>query len=530
MATMDSTARYFELHVERDAQVPLRDGSYAVADVFRPAEDGRYPVIITMGPYSKDIHFRDWSRDFKYEALPERGPYMHWETVNPEWWVPQGYAVVRVDGRGTGKSPGRVRRLSDDEARDFYDAIEWAGTRAWSNGRCAVMGISYFAMNSWRVAATRPPHLAAIVPWEGAVDTYRDAGRHGGIYSNNFNQRWSANVRRHETGEARERASEPPAPPELFSEEFYNIPELAQIEVPVLSAGNWGGVGLHLRGNVDGYMESGSEHRFLEIHSGNHVVPFYSLEGRLFQKRFLDQWLLGIDTGILREPRVKLAIRRGGDEYRWRYESDWPIPRTRWTDVYLDSRVRSLSKTRPPAAGRADCSAEADAPDEAARIRFALAPFEEETEITGPLKLTLWLSTTVDDADLFAIVRKFDPDGNEVRFPGQSSPAIPAACGWLRVSHRKLDPSRSSPYRPYHTHDEQQKVSPGEVVAVEIEIWPTSVVFEPGSVLVLDVATRDDPGIAPFLHTHGQDRIQTGVVSVLTGPDHPSSLLLPVIP
>ncbi|MEE9279249.1 MAG: CocE/NonD family hydrolase [Myxococcota bacterium] len=528
-----STAVYSGLELEKDVEVPLRDGAHVVADVFRPDRKGRFPVIITMGPYSKDIHFRDWSPAFDYDTLPERGPYMHWETVNPEWWVPQGYVVIRVDGRGTGKSSGRVRRLSDDEARDFSDAVEWAGTRPWSNGRVAVMGISYFAMNAWRVAAQRPPHLAAIVPWEGAVDTYRDAGRHGGIYSNFFNRRWSSNVRSHERrsrAAQQDRAAEQAGPPELFDESAYNVPDLSRIQVPVLSAGNWGGVGLHLRGNVEGYLGAGSEHKYLEVHSGNHVVPFYSLEGRLFQKRFLDQWLTTTDTGITREPPIKLAIRYGGDRYRWRYENEWPIARTEWTELYLDAGSGTLSATRPTERAELGFSAEPEAADEDARASFTLPPFESETEITGPIKLELWISSSSGDADLFAIVRKIAPDGEEVTFPGQSSPAIPAACGWLRVSHRKLDPDRSTFYRPYHTHDELQKLAPGEIVPVQIEIWPTSVVFEPGERLVLEVASRDDPGIEPFLHNDPADRMQKGTTTLHTGGEHGAHLLLPVIP
>jgi predicted acyl esterase len=528
-----STSVYYGLELEKDVGIPLRDGAKVIADVFRPDRDGRFPVIMTMGPYSKDIHFRNWSRDFDYETLPEQGPYMHWETVNPEWWVPQGYVVIRVDGRGTGKSPGGVRRLSDEEARDFYDAVEWAGTQPWSNGRVAVMGISYFAMNAWRVAAQQPPHLAAIVPWEGAVDTYRDAGRHGGIYSNFFNQRWASNVRRHErTTEAAQDVGDavPPAPPELFTEAVYDLPDLASIRVPVLSAGNWGGVGLHLRGNTEGFLGAGSEHKFLEVHSGNHVVPFYSLEGRLFQKRFLDQWLKDTDTGITREPPIKLAIRCGADRYVWRYENEWPIARTEWTEYHLDARERTLATDRPGRRGEVAFSAEPEAPPEQARASFSTAPFETETEITGNAKLKLWVSSSVDDADLFVILRRIGPDGREVTFPGQNQPAIAAAYGWLRVSHRKLDPDRSTPYRPYHTHDELQKVKPGEIVAAEIEIWPTSVVFERGDRLMLEVASRDDPQIEPFLHNHPVDRIQEGRTTIHSGGSHDSHLLLPVIP
>jgi len=527
MTDASSTARYYDLLVEQDRHIPLRDGGHVVADVFRPEQEGCFGTIMTMGPYSKDIHFRDWNPDFDYDSLPERGPYMHWETVNPEWWTPQGYVVIRVDARGTGKSPGRVRRLSEEEAHDFYDCVEWAAAQPWSNGRVAVMGISYFAMNSWRVAAQRPPHLACIVPWEGAVDTYRDAGRHGGIYSNNFNQRWSRNVQRHNNPGTRSGSGAPPAPPELMDERAYNVPDLSKITVPVLSAGNWGGVGLHLRGNVEGFLGIASAFRMLQIHSGNHILPFYSLEGRLTQKRFLDRWLYDVDTGIEREPPIKLAIRQGGEDYIWRYENEWPIARTRWTPYYLDASGETLA-LEPPAGAAELVYDQSGADPEVAR--FSTPPFKTATEFTGPVKLRLWISTSGDDADLFAILRKRDADGNEVRFPAQNGADIPAAVGWLRASHRKLDDARSTAYRPVHTHDEIQKLSPGEIVPVEIEIWPTSVVLGAGESLLLEVGPEDDPDMDPFLHNHPVDRVRTGSVTIHTGGEYDSHLLMPLIP
>ena len=257
----------YSLAVDKDVSIPLRDGEAVVADVFRPAEAGTFPVIITLGPYPKDVHFSQWN-PVAWEGVPERGPYMHWETVNPEWWVPLGYVVIRCDTRGTGKSPGMPRLLSRAEAEDFYDAVEWAGTQPWSSGKVAVMGISYFAMNAWRVAALQPPHLAAIVPWEGAVDLYRDAGRHGGIYSAGFFRAWGSHVRSHQRDGG---AADPaPVPPELYGELYaYLNPNLADVRVPLLSAGNWGGAGLHLRGNVEGYLGAGSAFKRLQIHFGD---------------------------------------------------------------------------------------------------------------------------------------------------------------------------------------------------------------------------------------------------------------------
>lgn len=522
---------YYQLIVEKDVSVKVRDGATLCADVFRPNDRGHFPAIMTLGPYPKDIHFKDWVQNQTFENIDNvDSPYMHWETVDPEWWVPQGYVVIRVDARGTGKSPGRPHNLTMREAEDFYDAVEWAGTQAWSNGKVAVMGISYFAMNAWRVAALNPPHLAAVVPWEGAFDLYRDVNRHGGIRSNTFTQRWTTNVARQmqEAGSVREQTRQA-GYPELYNERAARSnPDPASIKAPLLSVGNWGGVGLHLRGNIEGYLGAGSEHKFLRVHSGDHVTPFYSLEGRLFQKRFLEQWLKGIDTGITREPPLKLAIRYGGNNYQWRYEYEWPLARTQWTECYLDASNGTLSTDRPKRKSEVSYSAEPGA--DITSAKFSTAPFQQDTEVTGPIKLKLWASSSIDDADLFAIIHNIGPNGEEVTYPGQNQPAIAAAYGWLRVSHRKLDPQRSTLYRPYHTHDELQKVKPGEVVPVDIEVLPASMVFRKGHRLVLEVASKDDPRINPFTHTDPADRIQSGTNSIHTGDAYGSHLLLPVIP
>jgi uncharacterized protein len=519
---------FHRLLVEKDVSIQVRDGGTVLANVFRPAAGDGFPVIMTLGPYPKDIHFSEWN-PAAWSHMPVQNEHMHWETVDPEWWVPQGYAIVRCDTRGTGKSPGRPRLLSRAEAEDFYDCVEWVAGQSFCNGKVAVMGVSYFAMNAWRVAALRPPHLAAIVPWEGAVDLYRDANRHGGIFSSGFMRAWGGHTRRYQTDGG---ASNPaPLPPETITDLFArNQPILTDIQVPLLSAGNWGGAGLHLRGNVEGYLGAGSVHKFLQMHVGDHVGPFYSLEGRLVQLRFLEHFLRGVDTGLTREPPIKLAIRHDHDRYRWRYENEWPIARTRWTERHLDAAARALSPTRPSQSSSASYSAEPDAAQ--ASVRFETAPFDRETEVTGPIKLKLWVSTTADDADLFAIVRNLRPDGSEVVYPGpqpQGGSTVAVAYGWLRVSHRKLDAARSTPCRPYHTHDEIQKVRPGEPVAVEIEILPTSAVFERGHRLAIEVGAKDDPR-SQFQHDDPRDRIQRGACTVHTGGSFDSHLLLPIIP
>jgi uncharacterized protein len=526
-------AMNYTLQVDNDVMIPTRDGEAVCANVFRPTESGKFPVIMTMGPYPKDIPFEVWN-PVAWKHVPETGKYMHWETVNPEWWVPLGYAVIRCDSRGTGKSPGRARLLSVSEAEDFYDAVEWAGTQPWSNGKVGVMGISYFAMTAWRVAAQRPPHLAAIAPWEGAVDLYRDANRHGGIFSDGFIRAWASHRReRSKDAEAAEASTEASAAllaPETYVDMYArNNPNLADIEVPLLSAGNWGGAGLHLRGNVEGYLGAGSKHKIMQIHVGDHVVPFYALEGRLLQLRFLEQFLRGVDSGITREPPIRLAIRDDGDRYHWRYENEWPIARTVWTEYHLDAERRTLTTDEPAGQSNVTYSAERGAND--ASVAFSTAPFADTTEVTGPIALRLWVSSSGDDADLFAVIRNVAPDDSEVTYPGPlpEGPRIAAAYGWLRASHRKLDPARSTPCRPYHSHDEIQKLTPGQPVRVEIEIWPTSIVFPAGHRLVLEIGARDDERTI-FQHSDPRDRVYGGTNTIHAGGRFDSRLLVPIIP
>jgi predicted acyl esterase len=245
--------------------------------------------------------------------------------------------------------------------------------------------------------------------------------------------------------------------------------------------------------------------------------------------------LKDVDTGITREPPVKLAIRRSRDDHTWRYEHEWPLARTRWTRLHLDAAGDLSLRVGPSSvAGSVSYEASPDVTgdDAGAAVRFTTAPFESETELTGPLALRVWVSASASDADLFVVVRNLGPDGEEVTYQGAIPTAqhVAAAYGWLRLSHRALDEAASTPWQPVHTHVDLAPVTPGEPVAVDVEIWPTSVVLAPGHRLVLEIRAHDDPGIAPFHHTHPGDRRWGGAMTVHTGPAHESYLVVPVIP
>jgi len=566
------------LRVLWDVEVPVRDGAILRADVFLPLDDKPVPVILSHGCYAKGISFQEgyaqqWSRmvaDFPEIERHGSNQFQCWEVADPERWVPGGYAVVRVDSRGAGRSPGVQQLWSQQEVHDYYDAIEWAGGQPWSDGNVGLLGISYYAANQWRVAALKPAHLKAIVPWEGASDLYRELYYHGGIRST-FLDSWAPRQLAMQHGYGERGLRHPPTGKPVAGDLTLSDQELAanrvdvvamvrahplldafhadqavdwsRVDVPVLSSANWGGQGLHLRGNVEGFVSSASTDKWLEIHGLEHWTHFYTDYGLGLQRRFLDHFLKGLDNGWDHQPHVSLQVRHV-DGFVQRDENEWPLARTTWERRFLDAADGSLGLA-PRTSQRVTYQPEGDG------VTFVTEAFAAEAEVTGPLAATIYISSSTQDADLFLVVGLVDPDGDEVVFRGAMDEHTPVAQGWLRASHRALDEARSLPYRPVHPHHAVEPLVPGRVYRLDVEIWPTSVVIPAGYRLSLTVAGRDyeyagpmtDPsksyhrypsrGCGPFLHPFGPDRpveIYGGDVTIHTGPEYPSSLLLPIVP
>jgi uncharacterized protein len=561
-----------------DVIITMDDGLELRCDVFLPAESGQYPVLLSYGPYAKGLEFKQgypsaWDRMVEQHPDVSAGSsnlYQSWEVADPEKWVPHGYALVRVDSRGAGNSPGVIDPFSAREARDLFACIEWAGVQEWSSGKVGLSGISYYAMNQWQVAAMRPPHLAAICPWEGAADWYRDATHHGGILSTFWANWYDMQVKSVQNGLGergpRSAATGEPAcgqetltEPELAArrvdfgaqvsahsviDDYFaeRTPDFARIAVPLLSCGNWGGQGLHLRGNVEGYLQAGSPQKWLEMHGLEHWTHYYTDYGRELQKRFFDFFLRGLDTGWSAQPPVLLNVRRVDGSCTARAEQEWPLARTRWTTLYLDAG-RSLLAAGVDAAGHASFDGHGDG------ITFLAEPFTQETEITGPSSLKLFVASSTEDADLFIVLRLFDPAGTEVVFQGAIDPHAPLGQGWLRLSHRALDEERSLPYRPWHPHLQMAEVQPDHIYEADVEILPTCVVAPPGYRLGVTVQGHDYEnqgpgerltqfknvlrGCGPFLHDDPLDRPAGrfgGMTTVHTGGEHAARLIVPVIP
>jgi predicted acyl esterase len=567
------------MRIDWDVPIKMEDGLVLRADVFRPVKDGKYPVLLTYGPYAKWLHFEDgyktaWTR--MAETHPDviagsTNKYQSWEVCDPEKWVPDGYACVRVDSRGCGRSPGFVEHWSPREAKDFAQCIEWAGTQKWSNGKVGLSGISYYAMNQWQVACLQPKHLTAMCIWEGAADFYRDLSHHGGIYCT-FAQNWyDMQVKTIQYGlgtrghRSRMNGDWVSGPETLTAEELGNnrfdlgttyfehalddkywkamMPDWSKVKVPLLSNANWGGNGLHPRGNFEGYVRASAKQKWLEVHGIEHWTHYYTDYGIALQKRFFGHFLKGEKNGWDKEPKVRLQVRHPGEKFVERYEEEWPIPRTKWTKYHLDANY-GLSTKAANAGGKLTFDALGDG------LTFLTPPLEKETEITGPIAAKLHISSSTKDADFFLVVRVFSQNMKEVVFQGALDPHTPIAQGWLRASHRKLDKKLSQPYRPYHTHDEKQPLKRGEIYELDIEIWPTCIVVPAGYRVALTVRGRDYvypggsggrlsnmknefTGCGPFLHDDPRDRpisIYGGKTTIHFGDGRENYVLLPVIP
>jgi hypothetical protein len=298
---------------------------------------------------------------------------------------------------------------------------------------------------------------------------------------------------------------------------------------------------MHQRGNTEAFARAASTAKWLELHGGEHWASFYTARGVELQKRFFARFLKGDAAAWPNEPRVRLQLQRVDGTFLERPEAEWPLPRTHWKRLHLDPATAGLGGL-PAGSGTLAFEALGDG------VELASSPASEETELTGPASAKLFVSSSTSDADLFLTVRVYDPAGGEVAFQGSNDPRSALGKGWLRASHRRLDPSLSEEWRPYHLHDRVEPLLAGEIYELDVEIWPLSVILPPGYRLGLLIQGCDFQretggrlanfavalrGSGPYLHDDEHDRppeVFGGVTTIHTGPGHPSSLLLPVIP
>jgi uncharacterized protein len=522
-----------DVTLQRDISVPMSDGAQLMVNIFCSSPATRSPVLMSVTPYGKD-------------TLPDRrqmllmrlsgvrfghldcSAWTGFEAPDPLFWVRAGYTVVQADVRGMHKSEGRAGVLSERDALDYYELIEWAAGQSWSTGVVGLLGVSYLAMSQWCVAALRPPSLQAICPWEGVTDLLRELGYQDGVPETGFVGVWWRF--RMEAGHNKRFPMNENFPADRdqhpLDDAYWKAkrPELERIEVPALVCASWSDHGLHTRGSLEGFERIGSAQKWLYTHGGRKWERFYAPEARDVQRRFFDHFLKGEPNGWETTPRVRLAVRRSRDVWDIRTSTDWPLPEVGYVTLYLDAMTGTLAPEIPANEGVVQYDPRGGSPDRASFVYR----FEQDTELTGGMTLRLWVSTSEgEDMDLFVLLRKFDAAGNEVFFYGYNAFAKDGvAKGWLRASHRELDSKRSRPGRPWHTHRERQPVQTGEVVPVEIEVLASSTWFEAGTSLRVEVVGHDAARYPGFKHGH---IINRGMHSIHTGGRYAAALLIPVV-
>jgi predicted acyl esterase len=520
------TERDGAMVIEYDTAVRMRDGVEIYVDVFRPDQAAPVAPIVAWGPYGKH-------GAVKYDIFPRHGVDPAWisrhtgfEAPDPAYWTQHGYAVINVDPRGLWNSQGDATFYSAQEARDMYDLIEWAGTQPWSNGKVGMSGVSYLAISQWRAAAMQPPHLAAINPWEGVSDRYREMAYHGGIPEDFFGPMWRARRVAWSRGRVEDTVTMYAAHPLIDEYWESKMPDLERVEVPAFVVASWSDQGLHTRGTLEGYRRIASRDKWLLVHARKKWQFWHRPDNVELLRQFFDRFLLDRPGTMDSWPKVRMEVRERFYVGEYRDEEAWPLPQTQPLALYLDATSGKLL-TAPP-------GSEAEVRYEASTGSASFVHrFTQTTDLIGPMALRLWVEAEgADDMDLFVAVQKLDQGGEVIPFSFLNAQEDgPVALGWLRVSHRALDPERSTALRPWHLHTHEERLEPGQVVPVDIEIWPSGTRFLAGEQLRLVVQGRDvyeyPPGIVKMAHSKTRN---AGTHVIRAGGRHDSHLLVPLIP
>lgn len=551
------------IKIDKDVMVEMPDGVKLGLNVYRPEGAGPFPVVLSMTPYGKDQTPPFYASDGVpptnayspfiqrvHAQVPDMGHMKislltSWEAPDPVFWVASGYAVVLVDQRGGFKSGGKLPD-GNQQGDDLYNLIEWAAGQPWSNGNVGMTGVSALAMNQYRAAShvPAPPHLKAIMPWEGLVERYHESAFWGGIPETNFSFSFSPlkpaleKMPPDQAAKTWLAALDPVANQKMLAQ----APALERITVPALICASWSDRGLHNPGTFDVFRKISSTDKWLYTHGGRKWERYYSDEARVYQLKFFDHYLKGIDNGWQSTPRVRLEVRETRDEYQVRNENEWPLARTHYTRLYLDANKAALASQPAPEAKVVYSSTQGGS------ASFAIT-FDRDTELTGYIKVKLWVAAEdANDMDVFAVIKKFggpcDLDtplcksleaasngsyaqGNQVYFRGQNGYGADVVTrGQLRVSQRELDGKLSSAWLPVQKFQGEKKLTPGEIVPVEFAISPSSTLFRKGETLTLYLQGYN-PTDHPLLFYDWL--VNRGRHAIYTGGKYDSYLQVPVI-
>ncbi len=544
---------------EEDVFVKMRDGVTLAVDIFRPDAEGKFPALLAMSPYGKEI------QSLPIPPMPPEAPLysVPIEAGDPEYLVSRGYVLIIVDERGIGKSGGEYDGwMSRQEAEDGYDLVEWIAQQPWCDGNVGMVGISYFGCLQLHVAAEQPPHLKAIMPFNAPADFYRECAYHGGILQSFFFHLYR-NCIRGNTVSVTAKQKSPEEFEHLVKElrknpdirmypDFYNVvvnyrwspcffdvivnptdgsfywersayTRYDKIKIPCyFGSGWWAYAHMHLRGAFQNYLGINAPKKLFI----NQPVVFDRPLPQAYNEeviKWYDYWLKGKNTGIMDEPPVKIFVM--GDN-QWRFEKEWPLARTQWSKYYLrDWNRLTLETGEFPSRPACFTQKPLEETYDIQSVSYVTEPMNEDTEVTGPMSLYLYASIDTDDTNWMVGLSDVAPDGSEVDL----------SRGWLKASHRAFDESKSKPWLPYHPHTNPEPVVPGEIYEYAIEISPISNMFKIGHCIKLKISCMDHSRI-PFPLSIGSTHLpyhmcssRTTTHKIYHDREHPSHLLLPII-
>ncbi len=525
---------------ERDVPVVMRDGVTIYTDIFRPAGSGRVPVIVAWSPYGKSqgrspevlaLYGMLGMDNGKFSGLAK------FEGPDPAFWCARGYAVCNPDPRGVSHSEGDSAMFGTQEGRDCFDLIERLAGQAWCSGKVGMSGTSYLAIAQWFAAAEQPPHLAAINPCEGFSDVYRDLALRGGMPDLGFAERLRRSyLGKHRREDVSLEAQRFPLMNALWEDK---TPRFEKIEVPAYVVASYSNT-LHTAGTFRAWRRMASKQKWLRIHN-NQEWPDYYEEANLDRlHQFFERYLKDVDNGWDATPQVLYSVHdfHGGDRTNLPATAFPPANATH-TKFYLDGMTRALT----PQAPAQPMTAAYDSVADPALVSF-VTRFKAETVLVGYPKAHLWVEVAgADDMDLFVLVQKLDAQGSALQqftVPNQgprmqdltecgaSVLRYKGSNGRLRASTRRLDARYSTDQVPAHSFDRIEKLSPGEVVELEIDLLPLGMRFMPGEQLRLVIGARNTLGpMMPMVANYTP--ANQGQHIIHTGGTRASYLQLPVL-
>lgn len=530
-----------DIVLEKDVAVTLRDGVTIYADVFRPAGVEKAPVILAWSPYGKaQGSSASVMGVFGLVGLTNSivSGLEKFEGPDPAYWCAHGYAICNPDPRGIVDSEGNSVLWDRQEGRDCHDLIEWLAAQAWCSGKVGMSGTSYLAVAQWFTAAEQPKHLAAINPWEGVSDVYRDLLMRGGMPDTGFGQRLQEGsfFGKNQKEDVISELQRHPQMNELWANK---IPEFERITVPAYVVACYSNT-LHTAGTFRGWRRMASQDKWLRIHNSQEWPDYYEDANVEDLRRFFDRYLKDEDNGWENTPRVRYAVHdfQGGDQVNVPATS-FPPEGTESIKFYLDGRSRMLTATAPAD----DAPAIYDVAANPNAVSF-ITRFQKETVMVGYPKAHLWVEARgADDMDLFVLIQKLDAYGSPLQqftVPNQSARChdltdhgasilrYKGSDGRLRVSARHLDEALSTEDVPTHSFDRVEKLAPGQIVDIQIDLLPIGLAFHPGEQLRFVISARNligtmMPGIREYTGANAGQHI------IHTGGRYASYLQLPVL-